>query len=155
MTELMRRRRALMTAQGGDAGPNYIVPSDSAGRGTSVAMFAEGNILKIRTISKGTDNDIRGYFARAISIKSGDVVRVKITRTAGALSSVSALCYVGAFSINAKAVTYSSSANVDVSATAAANYTADYFRIRNSSNARTSTNDAGLVEIFINGEQVI
>ena len=152
---LRARRRALMAAQGGDAGPNYIVPSNSAGRGTTVATFTDGNLLHVSSFAKGVDNDIRGYFARAISIKSGDTVRVKTTRKSGSFSgTIQAYVYVGEFTINPdSSAAWSSS--IDVSRTASANTTAEYVRIRNSSNTRTGTNDSHLVEIFINGEQVI
>ena len=155
---MISRRRALMAAQGGaDPGPNYIVPSNSAGRGTSVATFTDGNLVHVTTFSKGADNDIRGYFARAISIKSGDTVRVKTTRKSGTFSGTAqTFVHVGGFTINeGSSVSWSTSAAIDVSATAASAYSAGYVRFRNSSNARTGNNDSNLVEIFINGEQVI
>ena len=146
-----------MSVQGGDAGPNYIVPSDSAGRGTSVATFTEGNIVHVSEFKKGVDNDIRGYFARPISIKTGDVVNIKTTRKTGTFSgTVTTYAYLGTFNLTSSgSISWSTTVDINVTATADANYTAEYVRFRNGSTARTGNNDGNLIEIFINGEQVI
>lgn len=137
--------------------PNYIVPSDSAGLGESVATFTEGNLLHITKLAKGAGNDIRGYFKRTISIKAGDAVRLKVTRKSGSFNSgISVKFYIGSLVMNNDtAIAWTTSTNVDMTSTATTNISATYFRVYNISNARTGSNDSHLVEIFINGEQVI
>lgn len=135
---------------------NYIIPSDSAGRGESVATFTEGNLLHLSRLAKGGDNDIRGYFLRTISIKAGDTVQLKITRKSGTFSSgIVVKFYIGSLVMNSDTITWTTSTNVDMTKTASTAINATYFRIVNSSNARTGNNDSHLVEIIINGEQVI
>ena len=152
MTELMRRRRALMGAK---AEPNYIVPTDSAGNGTSVGTYTEGNLLHISTLNKGWDNRITGLFKSQFNVKTGDILRLKITRKSGNFSDTILAKFAVNHLLNDTLIQWSTSTNIDISYTAPSDFTASGLSIYTSSNTRKGTNDSHLVEIFINGEQVI
>ena len=68
----------MKPASGGEA--NYLVPSQSAGEGTSVAAVEDGNILRISTLAKSTSNRIVMYFNKSLSLSSGDIVRWVFTK---------------------------------------------------------------------------
>lgn len=150
MTELQTRRRALMAI--GES-KNYLEPSNAAGSGTSDASVEDGNIIRIRTLSKSADNRVRAYFHRGINVVSGDVIRWVMTPTGGSITQPGSKRPM--FNDTYMSETHQTLRDgFDISYTITATVTIESLAIHNSSNPSTG-NATFENQFYVNGKQVI
>ena len=122
----------------------------------TTSFSIENNVFSMLSIIKnGTANSFNPRFKYPLNIKTGDTIRVKLTKTAGSMSGA----YVLAFSVGGNSignVTWDASTGFNVTVTSStSNNTLFIDGSRSTGQDRTFTNYKCTIAIFVNGTQVL